>query len=66
MQLNTCVVLICKGEIVVMGVCLRRFCLNIKIVGDICFYVVYGVGVCVNVCVVVCFLRLGVVCCGVL
>ena len=34
------------------------------------FSIVYGVGVCVNgcgvVCVVVCFLRLGVVCCAVL
>ena len=30
------------------------------------FGVVYGVGVCTNVCVVVCFLRLGVVCCVVM
>ena len=31
----SCVVLIGKGGIVVMGVCLCRFCLNIKVVGDI-------------------------------
>ena len=28
-------VLICKGDIVVMGVCLRRFCLNMRVVGDV-------------------------------
>ena len=31
-----CVVLICKEGIVVMGVRLRLFCLNMNVVGDIC------------------------------
>ena len=33
-----CVVLICKDGIVVMGVWLRRFCLNRSVVGDICLF----------------------------
>ena len=39
------------------GVNVFHVCLN---------FVVYGVGVCVNVCGVVCFVRLGVVCCVVM
>ena len=37
-QLNKgvlCVVLMCKGGIVVMVVCLRQFCLNMRVVVDI-------------------------------
>ena len=34
-QLNKCVVLICKEGIGVMGVCLRQFCLNKSVVADI-------------------------------
>ena len=30
-----CVVLFYKDDIVVMGVCLRRFCLNMSVVGGI-------------------------------
>ena len=40
-QLNkcsVCLILICKEGIVVMGVCLRRFCFNMKVVGDICLF----------------------------
>ena len=33
-----CVVLICKEGIVVMGVCFRRFCLNMSVDGDICLF----------------------------
>ena len=33
-----CVVLIFNGGIVVMGVCLRRFCLDMRVVGDICLF----------------------------
>ena len=32
------VFLICNGGIVVMGVCLRQFCLNMKVVRDICLF----------------------------
>ena len=66
-----CVVLICKGGIVVMGVSLRQFCVCdfvVLSVVELCidyggvnvfhvcldFGVVYGVGVCANVCGVVC------------
>ena len=53
-QLNTCVV-VCGSDlqrgIVVMGVCLRRFCLNIKVVGDIvCFDLGQGTTGCSGVC----------------
>ena len=34
-----CVVLIFKESIVVIGVCLRRFCLNISVGGDIAMFV---------------------------
>ena len=40
-QLNkrvVCVVLICKGGIVVMGGFLRQFCLHMRVVGDICLF----------------------------
>ena len=30
-QLNKCVVLFCKGGIMVMGVCLGQFCLNMNV-----------------------------------
>ena len=40
-ELNKCVV-VCDSDLqrgkVVMGVCLRRFCLNMRVDGDICLF----------------------------
>ena len=39
-QLNKCVVVICKEGILMIGVCLRRVCLNMSVVLDICLFCV--------------------------